>query len=103
VLELRHDHRKSDGSEDEVTLYGGFTETAGKPNSQEFIYYGRNDPEGKRLGWRLEIIPHERYTYGTIRGDEWTWRVDFDLSDPIPPPPPAWGYEEIIIIHGPTL
>ena len=92
-LELRHDHRKPDGSEDENNWYGGFTEEAGTGNVQEFIYYGREDPEGKRLGWRIQIFPNERYIYGTIRGDEYTWRVDFDLTEEIDAPPAPWGHE----------
>jgi len=92
-LELRHDHRKRDGSEDENNWYGGFTEEPGTENMQEFIYYGREDPEGKRLGWRIKFYPDERYTYGTIRGDEYTWRVDFDLTEDIDAPPAPWGHE----------
>jgi hypothetical protein len=38
-------------------------------------------------------VPGERYTYGTIRGGEWTWRVDFDLSRTVPAPPAPWGHE----------
>ena len=89
-LELRHDHRKPDGTEDENNWYGGFTETPGTPFIQEFVYHGRQDPEGLRLGWRIEIHPGERYVYGTIRGDEWTWRLEFDLSETVPEPPPPW-------------
>ena len=92
-LEIRHDHRERDGTEYEDNWYGGFTEHPGNGTYQEFIYYGREDPEGKRLGWRIEIIPNERYTYGTIRGDDWTWRVDFDLSEEIDAPPAPWGHE----------
>ncbi len=94
ALEIRHDHRNPDGTEDEDnTWYGGFTETPGSESYQEFIYHGREDPDGKRLGWRIEIYPDERYTYGTIRGDEWTWRVDFDLTEEIDAPPAPWGHE----------
>jgi hypothetical protein len=92
-LEIRHDHRKRDGSEDENNWYGGYTEEPGSESYQEFIYHGRVDPEGKRLGWRIEIYPDERYTYGTIRGDDWTWRVDFDLTEAIDAPPAPWGHE----------
>ena len=91
-LEIRHDHRKEDGTEDEDNWYGGFTEEPGSEAYQEFVYYGREDPDGKRLGWRIEIYPNERYTYGTIRGDEWTWRVDFDLTEEIDAPPAPWGH-----------
>jgi hypothetical protein len=92
-LELRHDHRQEDGTEDEVTWYGAFTLADGSPTQQEFL---REEPgaDGLVRGWRVIIEPGVRYVYGTIRGDEWTWRVDFDLSSPLDElPPPPWGYE----------
>lgn len=92
-LELRHDHRLPDGAEDEHTWYGGFTESAGTATVQEFVYHGRQDPDGLRLGWRIEIHPADRFVYGTIRGDQWTWCVEFDLSRAVETPPAPWGHE----------
>jgi hypothetical protein len=92
ALELRHDHRRPDGSPDEQTMYGAYTRTPGTPTRQEFILTERTAADGSPIGWRVEIEPGQRYTYGTIRGGEWTWRVDFDLSRPIPPPPAPWGH-----------
>jgi hypothetical protein len=94
-IELRHDHRRPDGSDDDVTWYGGSTEAPGTPNRQEFIVREREYADGSTRGWRLEIHPGERYTYGTIRNGEWTWRVDFDLGREVPAPPPPWGFEEL--------
>jgi hypothetical protein len=91
-LELRHDHRRADGMPDEVTMYGGHTHAAGTANRQEFILEERRAADGSRLGWRVEIEPGVRYTYGTIRGNEWTWRVDFDLRNTVLPPPAPWGH-----------
>jgi len=93
ALELRHDHRLPDGSEDEETWYGGRTVDAGSAEAQWFLFDERRAPDGSPLGWRLEIRPSARYVYGTISGDNYTWRVDFDLSAPIEAPPPAWGHE----------
>jgi hypothetical protein len=93
-LELRHDHRLEDGSEDEGnTWYGGRTVDDGAPETQWFLFDERRADDGSVLGWRLEIEPGQRYVYGTIRGDDYTWRIDFDLSEPIPAPPPAWGHD----------
>ena len=93
-LELRHDHRLPDGSEDDVTMYGGFSVDRGTDARHEFKSAERTEETGIFRGWRIEIVPHERYTYGTIRGDEWSWRVDFDLSQPMDSLPPApWGHE----------
>ncbi len=93
-LELRHDHRMPDGSDDEVTMYGGYSVDEGTSIRQEFKSVPRTEETGIFRGWRVEIVPGDRYTYGTIRGDEWSWRVDFDLSEPLEEEPPApWGHE----------
>jgi hypothetical protein len=93
ALELRHDHRYEDGSEHDNNWYGGLTRHPGSAQMQEFIVADRTGPDGALLGWRIEIVPDERYTYGTIRGGEWTWRVDFDLSETVAPPPAPWGHQ----------
>lgn len=94
-IELRHDHRTPEGEPDENTMYGGFTQTPGTAIQQVFIFtdYDEYDPAGPHRGWRVEIEPGVRYTYGTFRGDDWRWRVDFDLSQAVPPPPAPWGHE----------
>jgi hypothetical protein len=92
-IELRHDHRHEDGTPDESTWYGGHTAADGQAERQEFVFAERTAADGSVLGWRVEIVPGERYTYGTIRGGAWTWRVDFDLARPVPLPPAAWGHE----------
>ena len=94
-LEIRHDHRQPDGSDDEVTMYGGFTTGPGSAERQEFLSQERTEETGMWRGWRLEVEADDRYTYGTVRDVNWSWRVDFDLSDPMDDPPPApWGHEE---------
>lgn len=98
-LELRHDHRLADGSEDTAnTMYGGYTESGGQAGDgtliQRFIFTERTGDEGEELGWQVEIEPGVRYTYGTYEGDEWTWRVDFDLAQSVERPAAAWGHED---------
>jgi hypothetical protein len=93
-LELRHDHREPDGSPSERTMYGGFTETEGTAHRQDFVSVERTEESGFLRGWRIEIHPGERYTYGTTRRGEWSWRVDFDLTREVPAPPPPWGWED---------
>lgn len=92
-LELRHDHRKPDGSEDDVTMYGGFQYGENEAGVQIFQSVPRTEESGYFRGWRIEIEPNVRYTYGTVRGDEWSWRIDFDLTTPIEAPPAPWGHE----------
>lgn len=97
-LELRHDHRLEDGSEDtDNTMYGGYTQSEGQAIDstlvQRFVFTDREGPEGEQLGWQVELEPGVRYTYGTYQGDTWTWRVDFDLSQTVETPAAAWGHE----------
>ncbi|EGN75379.1 hypothetical protein A28LD_0992 [Idiomarina sp. A28L] len=91
-LTLSHDHREPDGSPSEETDYGGATIDSGTAEQQMFIFTDRTGENGETLGWRIEIVPGERYSYGTMADGEWTWRVDFDLSEIIAAPPAPWGY-----------
>ena len=88
-LELRHDHRKADGSEDTNTWYGATTVSEGTSVRQEFV----SERNGVVSGWRVEIEPGSRFTYGTIRNGEWRHHLEFDLTRPAPMPPPPWGHE----------
>ncbi len=93
-LELRHDHRTQQGDDDKVTMYGGFSVGAGTVISQQFQSLDRTAESGYFRGWRIEIEPGVRYTYGTVRGDAWSWRIDFDLSQPLAQSPSApWGHQ----------
>lgn len=92
-LEIRHDHRYRDGTEDDFTMYGGFSVGEGSALRQEFKSVERSEEMGHFRGWRIEIEPGIRYTYGTIRDTTWSWRVDFDLTEPLESVPPApWGH-----------
>ncbi len=95
-LDLRHDHRHADGTPEANTMYGAFTLDSGTAMRQEFV---RVSPSGVRSGWRVEIEPDVRYTYGTIRGDAWTYRIDFDLTKPVAVPPAPWGHGNGNRIH----
>src|SRR5690625_33837 len=88
-LELRHDHRHEDGTEESNTWYGATTLEEGSPTSQEFVTR-RGEFSG---GWRVEIEPGERFTYGTIRNGERRHHLEFDLSSPTEVPPLPWGHE----------
>jgi hypothetical protein len=88
-LELRHDHRHEDGTEEANTWYGATTLTEGTAQRQEFV----SERNGMLVGWRVEIEPGRRYTYGTIRDGEWRHHLEFDLTRPADIPPPPWGHE----------
>ena len=97
-LRLKHDHRLSDGSEDEVTQYGGDTRDAGTAARQEFYadaFTAELIPAASTNVWTVEVVPGERFAYALRReGTDRRFRVDFDLTEPVPPPPAPWGHGE---------
>jgi hypothetical protein len=94
-LRLKHDHRHEDGSEDEITQYGGDTRAAGTPVTQEFHaddLTARLVPPAATNIWTVEIFPGQRFAYALRReGTDRRFRVEFDLTRPVDPPPPPWG------------
>jgi len=88
-LELRHDHRNPDGTEERSTWYGATTLDEGTANRQEFV----TERNGVRGGWAVEIEPGNHFTYGTIRGGEWRHHLEFDLTSEAALPPMHWGHE----------
>jgi hypothetical protein len=99
-LQLKHDHRHEDGSEDESTLYGGHTQTEGWPQAQAFpadsysreLFIRMGIPQSTENTWHIYIYPGKSFTYRLTRpGRE--FRVDFDLTVPVDLPPLPWGHE----------
>jgi len=88
-LELRHDHRNEDGTEERNTWYGATTLQEGTANRQEFATM-RGEV---RSGWAVEIEPGVHFTYGTMRDGEWRHHLRFDLTLPVELPPMHWGHE----------
>lgn len=91
-LSLSHDHRLESGEPAPGTGYGGLTVSSGSHKQQLFVFSERTGDKGEILGWRVEIVPGERYSYGTMSDGDWTWRVDFDLTKSIAIPPTPWGH-----------
>ena len=95
-LRLKHDHRHEDGTEDEVTQYGGDTAGPGSATQQEFAadsYTASLIPAAATNVWTLEIQPGEIFAYALRReGTDRRFRVEFDLTRPVPAPPPPWGH-----------
>lgn len=100
-LRLKHDHRHADGSEDAVTQYGGDTAAEGSALRQEFPIDAFSRAMFEREGltaslqnsWAIEIEPGRRFLYELSRPSGRLFRVEFDLTQPIAPPPAPWGYE----------
>jgi hypothetical protein len=97
-LRLKHDHRHEDGTPDAVTMYGGESAEAGTPVRQEFPVDAESIAMFEREGltasvtntWAMEIEPGIRFAYELTRPGR-RFRVEFDLSAPVEPPPPPWG------------
>lgn len=98
-LRLKHDHRHQDGTSDVLTMYGGQSSEAGTATRQEFPV----DEESKALftrekrdasnsnTWAMELHPGRMLAYELTRPGGRTFRVEFDLTKTVPPPPAPWG------------
>ena len=105
-LRLKHDHRHEDGSDDAVTMYGGDTADAGTARAQEFPVDEESVALFRREGleqsltnvWHVEVAPagaaDARFAYQLSRTGEHArlFRVEFDLTSEIAPPPAPWGH-----------
>lgn len=96
-LRLKHDHRHEDGTDDDLTMYGGDTADAGTENVQEFIVDQETIdmlPETATNVWTMEIHPGESFHYALRReGTDRRFRVIFDITQPVDIPPTPWGWE----------
>ncbi|HET9427500.1 MAG TPA: hypothetical protein VFO69_03990, partial [Allosphingosinicella sp.] len=99
-LRLKHDHRHRDGSEDVLTQYGGDTIAPGTARRQEFpadghsraLFLREGNPQSVTNVWAVEVAPNELFAYELRRPNRF-FRVEFDLTNVISPPPPPWGSE----------
>jgi hypothetical protein len=99
-LRLKHDHRHEDGHEDAVTMYGGDTDSAGTALRQDFpvdqFSIDMFNREGLTVSvtniWSVIVKPGQSYTYQLAREGR-DFRVEFDLTQPVNTPPPAWGHD----------
>lgn len=106
-IRLKHDHRHEDGSDDEITQYGGDTADAGSSAMQTFPadaftkeVIGALVQGAENNIWRMEITPGEVFSYRLTRTTfDRALRWAFDLSNPVPAPPAPWGYEDETPTH----
>lgn len=96
-LRLKHDHRHADGSEDEITQYGGDTRGAGSSTSQAFYADAHTAellPAAATNIWTVELIADKTFTYSLQRvGTDRRFSVEFDLTRPVAAPPAPWGHQ----------
>lgn len=95
---LKHDHRHQDGSEDKVTQYGGDSTAPVTAARQEFpadaftkeLLVREGNAAGVANVWAVEVEPTRIFGYELRRPNRF-FRVEFDLTMPVAPPPPPWG------------
>lgn len=94
-LRLEHVHRHEDGTEDEISRYGGETRGPGSAQAQDFHADGRTAelvPAAASNIWTIEVHRDSALVYALRRtGSDRLFRVVFDLGEPVPEPPPPWG------------
>jgi hypothetical protein len=94
-VRLKHDHRHEDGSEDRITQYGGDTRPGDDDLSLDFHADAATAaliPTAATNVWTMAVDPAKTFTYA-LRRENRRFRVEFDLTRPVPPPPPPWGAE----------
>ncbi len=97
-LRLKHDHRHEDGAEDAVTQYGGDSGRV-MATRVEFPVDQFSIDLFKREGldqsvtnvWAIELTD-EMFAYELSRENRF-FRAEFDLTEPVAPPPAPWGFE----------
>lgn len=97
TLRLKHDHRNQDGTEEEITQYGGDASVPGLETRQIFEADEHTAdilPDRFDNFWFLDIMDEETLAYGV----HWpkhgnSIRMEFDISTPVEAPPAPWGYE----------
>jgi hypothetical protein len=88
-LRLKHDHRHADGTEDELSQYGGDTSNEGTETRQEFpadqfsrtLFETKGNPASVTNVWAMEAT-QTQFAY-ELRRPERFFRVEFDLANPV--------------------
>jgi hypothetical protein len=95
LIQLKHDHRHADGSEDAVTQYGGKATNTGSASTQFFPADGFTAgllPSAVGNVWWISM-DETSFTYNLRRlGSATLFSVRFDLTMPIDTPPAPWGW-----------
>ncbi len=96
TIRLKHDHRHEDGSEEEISQYGGDAPPPGLPHRQIFpadAHTAAILPERWDNFWFMDFMDDETFAYGVHWPEQGhSIRIHFDLSAPVEPPPDPWGY-----------
>lgn len=99
-IRLKHDHRHEDGTSDKLTMYGGDTTSPGTAARQEFpvdadsiaLFRSLDAERSVTNVWALEadtsVFAYE------LRRPGRHFRVEFDLTRPVPSPSLPWGWRD---------
>ena len=93
-VRLKHDHRHEDGNEDRVTQYGGDARAGGTAQRMAFAadsFTAALLPASRTNVWTVELTPTQFVYQLTRTGSDRKFRVEFDLTKPLPAPPAPWG------------
>jgi len=95
-IQLKHDHRKPDGSEDRITQYGGASTNFGNSMRQVFPADQQTAdllPAAASNVWWIELVPDSHFSYNLRRiGTDRLFSVTFDLTQPVDSPGAPWGW-----------
>lgn len=93
-IQLKHDHRHEDGSEDKITQYGGLATNEGSASLQIFpadVQTASLLPNAASNVWWISL-QDKVFTYNLRRlNSERLVTVSFDLSQESTVPPAPWG------------
>jgi hypothetical protein len=96
-IELKHDHRHEDGTNDDVTMYGGTSTNSGLPGIAVFPadqMTATTIPAAATNVWWI-TINNTTFTYNLRRiGSDRLFTVTFDITKPVEKPLPSWGWED---------
>ena len=96
LITLKHDHRHEDGSEDEVTQYGGTASNGGSAAMQMFPadqFTATLLPRAASNVWSVSLN-ESTFSYNLTRiNNNSVFKVVFDLSKAIETPEAPWGWE----------
>lgn len=97
LIQLKHDHRHEDGSEDSVTQYGGKASNTGSATTQFFPadqFTANMLPAAVGNVWWI-TVDETSFTYNLRRlGADTHFSVRFDLTEPVETPDAPWGWED---------
>ncbi len=99
-IRLKHDHRHDDGSEEDVTWYGGHTTDPGRAWRQTFpvddyssaLFLANGLEVSVGNFWSMEVRPGEHFAYELVREGR-LFRAEFDLAESVDAPPAPWGHD----------